>query len=564
MRQKRSGDGSSPEVLGELERLRRRVAELEQAQKESEASRRRLERERAELERDKVELVVENAVLRRELGLAPGGDAGAGAPLLTSLSRVLSEWRSCFGQARVHARAFCMALGVLVNAHRNTLTGVLCALGREQSDWSAAYRLFSRRDYDPAALFAPVLRRGLRHDRRSAGFVAFGVDDSSAKKTGTKNESVRVARDPLSPAWHTNLELRQRFVVVSALSRPQGVGGQCWGIPVGFEDAPAARRPRKGASKEELARYEEERRAKRLGCYAAQLCETVSEQVERVGGIGGKGVLWCVDGSLTNSGFLAGLPAGTDFIGRTRKDAALHAPANVAAPGSVDRASRRVYGDRLPTPEAMREDKSIPWQTAEVYAARGLRMARYKEVGVVLWPKGTKRLPLRLLVIKAPGYRRTPLGRLEYRQPAYLLTSDQRSPAGQLVQAYMDRWEVEPGFRDLKTDLGLGQAQVWSEKSVARVPSFVTATYGALKVACLDAFGPTRDEAYGLRPKWRNDVSLRPSLRDARARVRREMALGGLAEWTSPYRVCGCEVGLGSVRALGALGGGAGSALAPP
>lgn len=548
MPREHSGDESLPQDDGELSRLQRRVAELEEAQRKSEAARRRLERERAELG-------FENSVLRRELGLAPWADKRGGARLLTSLCAVLSEWRPCFRQGRVHARAEAMALGLTVNRHRNTVTGVLCALGREQLDWSAAYRLFSHRGYEPSGLFAPVLKRALWHDKRSAPFVAFAIDDSSVKKTGRKNSSVRVARDPLSPAWHTNLELRQRFVLVSALSRPEGVSGPCWGLPVGYVDAPSARRPGKRASAEEVARYEAERKACGLGRRAGELCERVLEQAEGVGGVSGKRVLWCVDGSLTNRGFLDHLPAGTGFIGRTRRDAALYAPANVEAPGSVDRASRRVYGERLPTPEAVLGDESIPWQTAEVYAARGVRRARYKEVGVVLWQRGTKRLPLRLLVVKAPGYRRTQSSRLEYRQPAYLLASDLSSPPAKLLQAYMDRWEIEPGFRDLKTEFGLGQAQVWSAASVGRVPSFVAATYGALKAACLDAFGAGRSEAYGVRPKWRNDVSLRPSLPDARELVRREAGLSGLNGWTSPAGASRGEASSCRRLAPGAAGG---------
>ena len=67
--------------------------------------------------------------------------------------------------------------------------------------------------------------------------------------------------------------------------------------------------------------------------------------------------------------------------------------------------------------------------------------------------------------------------------------------------------------RDEKTILGVGQAQVWNRKSVARQPALVVAAYSALLLASLEAYGATRHEAYRLLPKWRR-TSQRPSCLD--------------------------------------------------
>jgi hypothetical protein len=540
-------DGAQPE---EVERLRRRVAELEEA-------RRRLERENAEL-------VFENTVLRRHYRLSPRAEGSLGASLLVCLLSVLSEWATSFRQARVFGHAVDLALGLVVNGDRNTLTGVLRALCLEHRDWSAMYRVFSRARFEAWRLFEPVIGRGFSHDHRSGRVVALAVDDTSVRKTGKRNRSASLLRDPLSPPYHPNLELRQRLVVVSALVRPEGERGPCWGVPVGCLDAPPAGRAPRGASAAVQAQHAEAQKRQRLGRQAAELCETVVGLVRDAVGKGDRLILWCVDGSLTNRTFLDHLPAGTDFIGRTRRDAALHAPANVSEPGAKDRRTKRVYGERLATPEAVLCDATVPWQTAEVYVARAVRTATFKEVGPVLWRSGSKRRPLRLLVIKAAGYRRKGSRKLEYRQPAYLLTSDLSRPAAELLQAYFDRWEIEPGFRDLKTEFGLGQAQVWSPGSVSRVPSFVAATYGALKVACLDAFGPHRVSAYGCRAKWRNDERLRPSLRDARDRVRLEAGLCGVGQrWVGEMGPAGESVS-GSYGAVAGAAAWVAQGHAPP
>jgi hypothetical protein len=94
-----------------------------------------------------------------------------------------------------------------------------------------------------------------------------------------------------------------------------------------------------------------------------------------------------------------------------------------------------------------------------------------------------------------------------------LLTTDRRTPAIQLLQVYLDRGEMEVNHREEKTTWGVGQAQLWSRKSVARQPALVVAAYSALLLASLEAYGATRNEAYRLLPKWRRH-SQRPSCLD--------------------------------------------------
>src|SRR3954469_10846730 len=136
-----------------------------------------------------------------------------------------------------------------------------------------------------------------------------------------------------------------------------------------------------------------------------------------------------------------------------------------------------------------------------------------KEVGNLLWQSGAGARPLRLLVVGPIPYRRTKRSRLYYRRSAFLLTTDPSTPATQLLQVYLDRWEMEVNHRDEKTTLGVGQAQGWSPKSVARQPALVVAAYGALLWASWEVYGATRNEAYRLLPKWRRQ-SQRPSCLD--------------------------------------------------
>ena len=100
----------------------------------------------------------------------------------------------------------------------------------------------------------------------------------------------------------------------------------------------------------------------------------------------------------------------------------------------------------------------LPWKNlplnrfAKIRVSSGRRpgsstaasVARFaKELGDVYWQRGAARRPLRLLVLAPIPYRKRKSGRLYYRDPAYLLTTDLRSSVTQLLQIYFDRWQIE-------------------------------------------------------------------------------------------------------------------------
>ncbi len=130
---------------------------------------------------------------------------------------------------------------------------------------------------------------------------------------------------------------------------------------------------------------------------------------------------------------------------------------------------------------------------------------------------------LRLLIMAPVGYRTSKNGRKYYRQPAYLLTIDLATPAEQLIQDYFDRWGIEVNHRDEKEILGVGEAQVWNEKSVRKVPALLVAMYSSLMLAGLKCYGPARTADYEPLPKWRRGAK-RPSCLDLVTLLRKQLA----------------------------------------
>ena len=95
--------------------------------------------------------------------------------------------------------------------------------------------------------------------------------------------------------------------------------------------------------------------------------------------------------------------------------------------------------------------------------------------------------------------------------------------AQRLLQDYFDRWGIEVNHRDEKEILGVGEAQVWNERSVCKVPALLVAMYSWLLLAGLDCYGPRRAEDYEPLPKWRRGAK-RPSCLDLVTLLRKQIA----------------------------------------
>ena len=145
-------------------------------------------------------------------------------------------------------------------------------------------------------------------------------------------------------------------------------------------------------------------------------------------------------------------------------------------------------------------------------------MPLYEQAG----ESSSRSIPVRFELAPV-GYRTSKNGRKYYRQPAYLLTTDLTTPAAVLLQDYFDRWGIEVNHRDEKEILGVGEAQVWNEKSVSKVPALLVAMSSWLLLSGLACYGPTRTAEYEPLPKWRRNAK-RPSCLDLVTLLRKQLA----------------------------------------
>ena len=384
-------------------------------------------------------------------------------------------------------------LACLLCPERGTLSNLICTSGEQQSDWSAHYRLYSKDRVNEDVLFDHV-RTTLQQALPGGHPLVISLDDTLIRKRGTHIEGVGWKRDPLGPSFQTNLVRGQRYLQFCAAWPLED--GSARLVPVAFVHAPSAARPPKDADAAQAQAHREQKKQKNLNAYALGQIRSLNEAVA-----GSRPLIFCGDGSYTNRTILRGMPAGSVYIGRLRKDAVLHYPPVPKAAGTTGRP--RSYGEQASTPEQLRQDESVPWQRVEAYAAGKKHAFKIKFLGPVQWRKTGTDLRVRIVVIAPLGYRLREGGRVLYRQPAYLLCTDAELAIEQLLQYYLWRWGIEVNFREEKTLIGVGQAQVRGTASNQHQPAVCVAAYSLLWAAALGARQQGLQLAYLKTPLWR-------------------------------------------------------------
>ena len=393
-------------------------------------------------------------------------------------------------------------LGTLITPDKSTVTNLICTHGGQGRDWTADYRLYSKDRVEESHLFDQA-REPLLETLAPGEALVVALDDTIVRKTGKKIHGSGWKRDPLGPAFQTNLVQAQRYLQFSAAWPLRGVDGAPTGearmIPIDFLHAPSPVKPKKGTvDPAATAAYREALKQQNLNTQTLLRLQALREKVPA-----DRRIILTGDGSFTNKTILCGLPAGCVYIGRARKDTVLHyLPETPEIPANGRPCS---YGSCAPTPEALRTDDSIPWKTVRAFAAGGHHEFRIKTLGSVLWRKAGADLPLRLIVIAPLGYRLRKGSRLLYRQPAYLLCTDPDMSLEEFLQSYLWRWGIEVNFREEKNLVGTGDAHVRTPASNQHLPAVTVAAYALLWTAALLALTENQSLAFLRPPKWRKD-----------------------------------------------------------
>ena len=408
---------------------------------------------------------------------------------------LINACSGAFTQSKIWEKARELSYGLLTCMGRHTITGALTASGKQFQDWTSAYRLFSKDRIDITRFF-DVGSSAVLQELASHRFIVAHMDDTIIKKTGRYIPGTSWRRDPLGPPFHTNFIWGQRFLQISMALPDQEKCAQSRAIPVVFQHCPTVKKPGKNATCKQWENYKEQAKIHKLSKQGSERIKAFREKLNRQGA-SDKQLLMSVDGSYTNSEVLKNLPQGVTLIGRIRKDTKLYAlPENQVGVGR-----KRVYGERLPTPERIRQSEEYPWVKVKAWAAGKSHQFSVKVVRNVRWRSAGEKHNLQLVVIRPLGYRLTKKSKILYRKPAYLICTDAELNIETLLQAYLWRWEIEVNFREEKSLFGCGEAQIRHPRSVEKVPAFIVAIYSFLLIANYKAMKSGNPLSLP-RPKW--------------------------------------------------------------
>lgn len=376
------------------------------------------------------------------------------------------------------------------------MTGLLTTSGSQFRDWSSAYRLFSQQRLPVPEIFASVRRAVSCQLPAGAPFRAV-MDDSLLRRSGLHTPGVAWRRDPLGPRFQTNFVRAQRFLQISAAL--PGQNGNFRLTPIAFHHAPTPQKPKRNAPTEAVAQYRFDARSSRLCLRASQQMIQLRQSLDEDDGGKQRTLILAFDGGYTNSTVLKTIPPRTTCIGRIRKDAHLcFAP----DPTLMKARGRRLrYGADAPTPDQFRTDESEPWQTMTFTHSGVTHQLRYKRRQNMMWRTAGAGQFLQLVLIAPLSYRPRKGSKLLYRDPAYLICTDPELDPRQIIEAYFQRWDIEVNFREEKTLLGVGQAQVRTQPSVEAAPALTVAAYGMLLVSSQRAFADSSADLLP-QPKW--------------------------------------------------------------
>ena len=400
------------------------------------------------------------------------------------------------------------------------MTSLLATSGSQFRDWSAAYRLFSRQRLPIPAIFSSIRRAATAAASPGAPVCAV-LDDTLLRRAGARTPGVAWRRDPLGPRFQTNFVRAQRFLQISIATRSPD--GSSRTVPVSWLHAPTPEKP-KNADEKQLVQYRKDARAARLSQRGAEQILALRQALDRDEPSAPRPLVIAFDGGYTNETVLKQIPANTIAVGRVRQDARLLFTPDPAARNP--RGRQPSYGAPAPTPEQVRVDDS-PWETMTFIRDSVTHSLRFKRRTGLMWRAAGADRVLQLIVIAPLGYRPRKGSKLLYRKPAFLICTDQSLDPRLIIETYFQRWDIEVNFREEKTLLGVGQAQVRSAHSVEDAPALAVASYSMLLLATQRAHSESR-EGMLPRARWHRATPSRISTQSAINQLRAEIWGRGL------------------------------------
>jgi hypothetical protein len=403
----------------------------------------------------------------------------------------------CFAplfRARSWRHAEVLLVGAILAPGQRTVTSILRVSGLARERCFVNYHRVLNRAAWSGRDAARVLLGLLLAAFAPSGPVILGLDDTIERRRGKRISAKGIYRDPVrSSHGHFVKASGLRWLSLMLLA-PVPWAGRVWALPFLTALAPSER-------------YGQERgrRHKRLTDWGRQLVLQVRRWLP------GRSLVLVTDSGFAALEFLAAVARrNVTCITRLRLDAALYAPAPPRAPGTVGRP--RTKGARLPTLTKVLADRATTWSRISVpgWYGEGDRIVEISS-GTAVWRHGGMPIvPIRWVLLRDPQRRF---------DPQALLCTDPAQEPLQIVAWFVQRWQVEVTFREVRDHLGVETGRQWSDRAIARTTPCLLAMFSMVTLLAGRLPHQVRQQPAGAA--WYRKP--RPTFSDTLAAVRRQI-----------------------------------------
>jgi hypothetical protein len=356
---------------------------------------------------------------------------------------ILRRFELLFSE-RVWEWAKVLLIGAILAPGKRTVTSALRVMGlSDDAQFQNYHRVLNRAVWSPCAASRILLHLLLSAFVPPDAPVVLGLDDHIERRRGAKITAKGIYRDPTRSS-------RSFFVKTSGLRwlsmmllAPIPWAERVWALPFLTVLAPSER-------------YHQERgkRHKQLTDWARQMVSQLRVWLpERV-------LVVVTDSSYAAIELLSacqGLPTPVNLVTRLRLDAALYDP---APPPTRRRGRPRLKGVRQPTLAARLSDPATVWQEVSVRWYGGTtRRVRLASATAVWYHSGLPPVSLRWVLICDPD------GKFESQA---LLSTDPNASPTQIVEWFVQRWQLEVTFEEARAHLGIETQRQWSDLAILR------------------------------------------------------------------------------------------------
>ena len=387
-----------------------------------------------------------------------------------------------------------LLIGVMLAPGTRTVASLLriCGLAGERR-FVNYHRVLNRAAWSPRAA-SHVLLDLLIKTFVPNGPVVLGIDDTIERRRGRCIAAKGIYRDPVRSSHGYFVKASGLRWLSLMLLVPIPWAERIWALPFLTALAPSERHSR-----------EQGRRHKRLTDWGRQVVLQARRWLPR------RDLVLVADSSFAALELLAALSRhGVVCVTRLRLDAALYTPAPPRLPGAVGRP--RTKGKRLPNLSDVLADAKTTWQRITVpgWYGQGERAVELCS-GTAVWRHtGLPVVPIRWVLV------RDPLGRFK---PQALLCTDPSQNPQQVLRWFIQRWQLEATFQEVRAHLGVETQRQWSDLAIARTTPCLLGLFSL--VTLLAAQLSPRARRAVLTAAWYH--KRRPTFSDTLAAVRRHV-----------------------------------------